>query len=78
MLLPYMLYAISSHPDFGPYVGDYTALLVFAMKNVLIFPIELFVIYGSCYARVDIFNGHTELIIKIAFLNVLLWANELE
>lgn len=39
MLLPYMLYVISKHPDFVVYVGDYTALLVFAMKNVLIFPI---------------------------------------
>lgn len=40
MLLPYMLYVISNKPDFGTCVGDYTALLVFAMKNVLIFPID--------------------------------------
>lgn len=37
----------------------------------------LLVIYGSCYAHVDIFIVHIELIIKIAFLNVLLLTNEL-
>lgn len=54
-----------------------SAFLVFAMKNVLIFQNDLFVIYGSCCAHVDIFIVHTELIIKIAFLNVLLLTNDL-
>lgn len=46
------------------------SLLIFAMKNVLIFQHGYLLFMSD--AHVDILNVHTELIIKIAFSDVLL------